>query len=230
MLGQIVWDRAAGRKIKGERRQVLGLTVFRVTLSPDGRWARRRLKKAGRILACQTVSRVLVPEGFDGWKALEAYGLKPVEATSFLRVISGHILLAALRRNGLEPKRCAVALRGRRTERDMTLAAQALAPNVRSVVVSAPVGGENLIRWLQRQWGIAPQRDRGDVDGVICFDEHVEQSGRVVITLSGDCPDLAGVTIALRGGGEESEETQKFPLLTALWETGRISVDDLEIS
>jgi len=58
----------------------------------------------------------------------------------------------------------------------------------------------------------------------------VEQSGRVVITLSGDCPDLAGVTIALRGGGEESKETQKFPLLTALWETGRISVDDLEIS
>ena len=28
MLGQIVWDKAAGRKIKGERRQVLGLTVF----------------------------------------------------------------------------------------------------------------------------------------------------------------------------------------------------------
>ena len=115
--------------------------------------------------------------------------------------------LALLRRQGEDPLRAAVALRGSRAERDLVRAAEELCPRVRDLCLSVQTGGGELDR----------------------FDPRAEEAGQAVLSLFGPEADLAGLAVSVPGL-ERQKEGQWLPLLEILWETGRLERTDLEFT
>ena len=123
MLGQVVYQRD-GKGTKVVRAPLHGVPVLRVALDPERFWARRRAGRAARRLVRQGAARVLVPEDFPFWEELSRAGLRPVDPLPLLRSCAAPMALALLRRQGEDPLRAAVALRGSRAERDLVRAAE----------------------------------------------------------------------------------------------------------
>lgn len=227
MLGQVCWDETLGQKITLTAQDLLTLRVLQGRISPKEFLRTWRLGRLAQRLRRHGISRVLVPDGFVHWDIFEEYGLSPVAPLPFLRSVAGPLLLSALVAQGYQPARCVVALRGRRGTAEMERAAQYLLPHVRDIIISAPIGGESLATWLRNEWGIACRPDREDVEGAICFDETAQQCGGQVITLFGGKIYLCGLGIKL-AGTNPIYESEQLPLLTALWETGRVELDGIE--
>ena len=224
MLGRLEWS-ARGR-VRPEEDSLYGLPVLRVAAAVVGSWGGGRLCRAGRRLVGQGVRRLLVPPDFDSWALLP--GLLPVETGDFLRAQSVPLTLAALRRDGLAPGQATVALRGLRAGREMRQAAQALCPLVRRLVVSAPNGGEELARWLRREFGI-PVLPR-DAEGQVALRFHPDCPGeeKTTLTLCGPSPDLAG--LSLTAPALEGRDQRDLSILSVLWERGRLGKKDIEIT
>ena len=164
MLGQVVYQRD-GKGTKVVRAPLHGVPVLRVALDPEGFWARRRAGRAARRLVRQGAARVLVPEDFPFWEELSRAGLRPVDPLPLLRSCAAPMALALLRRQGEDPLRAAVALRGSRAERDLVRAAEELCPRVRDLCLSVQTGGGELERYLHRQYGVALRPDWAGVQG-----------------------------------------------------------------
>ena len=158
MLGQVVYQRD-GKGTKVVRAPLHGVPVLRAALDPEGFWARRRAGRAARRLVRQGAARVLVPEDFPFWEELSRAGLRPVDPLPLLRSCAAPMALALLRRQGEDPLRAAVALRGSRAERDLVRAAEELCPRVRDLCLSVQTGGGELERYLHRQYGVALRPD-----------------------------------------------------------------------
>lgn len=228
MLGQIVYRAGSRGKVRLERGQAGGLTVLRAQLDPEGLWARRRLRRAARLLAGAGSGRVLVPEGFEGWEELAQFGLRPVDPLPFLRWCAPELMVAALEARGLDPARCAVALRGTRAEGELERCAMELCPRVRELCVSVPRGGEALRERLRWEYGVAARPDFPQVPGAVRFDRDTRSWGGAVLDLFPPGPDPAAVRVRLpelRG-----EETGQLPLMAALWESGKVEKGELEFT
>ena len=224
MLGRLKWSARGTGKLEADR--LYGLPVLQAETDPAGFWGERRLCRAGRRMRRLGVRRVLVPAGFDRWPLLP--GLVPVETETFLCAQSVPLALAALERRGLAPDRATVALRGVRAGREMAQAAIQLCPLVRRLVVSAPSGGEELARWLRREFGvpILPREEAGQV--ALRFQPGCPELEEVSLELYGPVPDLAGLSLsAPELAGEDRED---LSLLAALWERGRLNKKDIKIT
>ena len=218
MLGALVYEeRGKGRLRLGER---YGLPVLEIPLRPGGWRERGRVRAAARRLGRQGVVRVLAPTEFPHWNLLRDRGIRPVDPLPFLRFYAGELALAALRREGVPPQQGAVALRGRRVDRDMVRAAEFLCPCVRELAVSAPYGGEELTAWLRREYGVPVRPDGAGIWTAVRFDETACRDGRRVLSLYDSCPDLAGIRPAAAGLADGDRED--LPLMAALWETGKL--------
>lgn len=224
MLGQLVFD-PDGRE-RAERREVYGLTVLQVQVRPGGWLEKGRLRRGGKHLARAGVRRVLAPQGFDQWPALERWGLRRVDPVPFLRFHAPQVVLAALNRRGIVPETATVALRGQRVDRDMARAAQLLCPLVREVAISAPQGGEELSLWLRREYGLPVRPDGSEVSLAVYFDPQGAEEGDLL--LWGAEPKLGEVTA--QASGLALEDREDLSLLTALWETGKIGKYGLEFT
>lgn len=152
MIGQLVT--VPGGRGRAEPGRLYGLSVLRAEADPTGFWGERYLRRAGKGLRRGGALRVLVPGDFDLWPALAPLGLRPVEVDAFVRNQSATLALELLERRDVPPDRAVVALRGARADRDMARTAAALCQEVRSLVVDAPRGGEELANWLRREFGI----------------------------------------------------------------------------
>ncbi len=203
------------------------LPVRRISLRPDGFWAERQLKRAGRLLARNGSRRVLVPEGFTGWDVLERYGLCPVDPLPFLRNNAAKLVLTGLKRQGMRLERCGVALRGIQMERELVMAAEELCPLVKDVCLSVP-GAEALRDGLRWEYGIAVRPDSDCVDAAVRFHSETMIGGRMVLKLFSEELDLCGISVT--GKGIYPKGTQILPLLAALWENGRIGSSELEFT
>lgn len=204
----------------------MGLRLLRVCVPAPGR--RGQLRRAARLLVKARVGRVLVPTGFGAWDLLGKYGLSPVETEDFCRAMAAPLALGALKGLGLDPGAAAVALRGERVTRPMRMAALALCPRVRSLTVSAPLGGEALQAELRREYGVADVAEgRRTPDVAVHFSE-IWGGGAVVLRLYGPAPELAGLTLDC-AVPELPEDCQRLPLLAALWETGRLRMGACEV-
>ena len=227
MLGELVY--CAGGDGRPRRQERYGLTVLRVEVCPGGWGEAGRLKRAARRLARQGAARVLVPEDFPFWEELSRAGLRPVDPLPLLRSCAAPMALALLRRQGEDPLRAAVALRGSRAERDLVRAAEELCPRVRDLCLSVQTGGGELERYLHRQYGVALRPDWDGVQAAIRFDPRAEEAGQAVLSLFGPEADLAGLAVSVPGL-ERQKEGQWLPLLEILWETGRLERTDLEFT
>lgn len=226
LLGQLILrEKGRGRPEAG---RLYGLSVLRAEVDRSGFWGERRLRRAGRDLRRGGALRVLTPRDFDRWPLLENFGLRPVDPAPFVRTQSAPLALAALERRGLPFARAAVALRGQRADRDMVRTAAELCPRVRSLVIDAPRGGQELAQWLRREFGvpILPPGEAGQV--ALHFQEGCARREEETLELYGARPALGGLILA--APGLEEPDREDLPLLTALWEGGRLGPKDIKIT
>lgn len=228
MLGQLVFDGGRG----GPRRALLyGLPVLRCQADPEGFWGERRLKRAGRSLCAGGAVRALVPAGFDRWPLLLKLGLRPVDPGAFLRAQAAPLAASLLERQGLAPDRATVALRGRRADGEMLRAALTLCPRVRRLTISAPQGGEELAAWLRREYGLPVLPADAPAQAALLLQPGTEPEDAnpcPALTLFGPEPDLAGLRLSAPDLAPTDRED--LPLLSALWEGGRLGPEQLKIT
>lgn len=228
MLGQLVFDGGRG----GPQRALLyGLPVLRCQADPEGFWGERRLKRAGRSLCAGGAVRALVPAGFDRWPLLLKLGLRPVDPGAFLRAQAAPLAASLLERQGLAPDRATVALRGRRADGEMLRAALSLCPRVRRLTISAPQGGEELAAWLRREYGLPILPADAPAQASLLLQSGTEPEDAnpcPALTLFGPEPDLAGLRLSAPDLAPTDRED--LPLLSALWEGGRLGPEQLKIT
>lgn len=219
MLGVLSWN--GQRDTTAERIQMLGLRVLRVSIPSGGRWEKHRLRRAARLLARQRVRRVLAPREFDGWQELERWGLYPVDPTPLYRAMADRLALADLGRRGVENRQACVVLRGDYVDADLERAARLLCPQVRALIIQVDWGGERLARELYWTFGAALQTQRHP-DTVVRFSGK-GQPGELVLCAQ---PELLGLGLEAEGLALP-EELEPMPLLAALWQSGRLSLEEL---
>lgn len=227
MLGRISISREAPRPIRALREPILDMPFLLVRLPEPCR--PRHVRKAARLLVKGGVKKVLVPAEFPFWPLLERWRLAPVEPGEFCRAAAAPLALAALKGDGLDPAAATVVLRGDRVTRSMRMSALALCPQVRNVLISAPVGGAGLQAELRREYGVPALEERAGrrADLAIHFAPAAGE-GKRVLDLSGPWPELPSFSCSLAGRALP-EEADRLPLLAALWENGRIGPEEVTV-
>lgn len=226
LIGQLVL--APGGRGGLEPGRLYGLSVLRGTADPSGFWGERRLCRAGRGLRRGGALRVLVPGDFERWPLLRRFGLRPVETEGFVRAQAAALTLKLLERRDVPPDRAVVALRGLRADRDMARTAAALCQRVRGLVVDAPKGGEELASWLRREFGVPILPPGEACHASLRFHPDGPRREGEALELYGPRPGLAGLTLS--APELEQGDREDLPLLSALWEGGKLGPDGIKIT
>ncbi|MPM68302.1 hypothetical protein SDC9_115233 [bioreactor metagenome] len=189
----------------------------------------RRVRSGGRLLSRLGVRRALSPPAFPHWEALERGGIYPVEPWEFLQSHAADLTLAALRARGIAPSRAAVELAGLRVTAPLRRCAIDLCPRVRRLMVSAGPGGVELSGYLRREYGLALVEQSCPTDVTVLFSPELSTQGEgCVLRLYQGEQAPAG----LRFFVEEltlPEDCEPLSLLTALWETGRLTGREVQV-
>lgn len=194
----------------------MGLPVLKVALPPSYspcRWRRlsRRLSRGG-------LRRFLTEE-----RAPEGLSLAPVSPLPLCRAKGAELALALLSGLPLHDRR--VALRGEAADPAAWALAEALCPQVGALLLDFDRGEEALSRRLRERYGAAPLHlGQGSAPQV-----WVELSPRPdpapgALRLWGE-PELRGLTLTTRTS--LPPELPRLPLLELLWETGRVSREQI---
>ncbi|MGI5962857.1 MAG: hypothetical protein ACOX7N_03960 [Lawsonibacter sp.] len=226
MIGQLAWEkRGHGRAHQAE---LYGLKVLRVWADPEGWWGERRLRRAGRSLRRWGALRALVPAEFARWDLLEQEGVTGIDPAPFLKAQGARLTLRYLERQGTAPDRATVALVGNRADRDMMRVATELCPKVRHLVIAAPRGGRELAEWLRWEFGvpILPQEEPAQAN--VWFSPGQVQRAEERLELYGTTPSLGGM--AVWAPALAQEDCGQLPLLTALWENGKLGAEGVKIT
>ena len=232
LVGIVALEERRGRRPVVTEERVLGLRCLRVSvpvrpgLREDRR--KRRAEQGAAALYRAGVRRALTAEDFPDWPALEGQGLRSVDPEPFCQAIAVPLALAALRRAGILRVRATVALSGPRVSRPLFAAAERLCPQVRHLVVDVPGEGEELAAWLREEYGAAVLRPGGAApDVTLAFGPGGEERGRV-LRLYGPAPGLAGLRPIPEEGGLPPD-LAPLPLLSLLWECGRLTEGQIRI-
>lgn len=226
MIGHIQYGSGPAFRTQLDQEEVLGLQMLRARSAGTRAGAVRR---AARSLRKRGVRRALASPEFSDWPALERQGIRPVEGGDFCRALAPTIALAALEGMGLPPERGVVVLRGERVTRAMRLAALALCPRIKGVLVDAPVGGEALRRELRREYGVPALEDGPCRRAQLALHfAPAAGKGERLVDLSGPAPVLKELSFFLEGE-KLPEEFEALPLLCALWETGRVRPERVSV-
>lgn len=211
MLGRVRWGE--GRKLGLEQERLLGLPVLTLELPVKTRGRERRLNKGARLLLEHRVTRVLTPPWFEEWQTLLRNGLRPVETQALRCALAPAWVRAALKAKGIRAERAVLALAGARESCEMERVAMALCPLVRNLVIDVPGGGALAAR-LRREYGLPVLP---------------AQAVRADLTLRFDPgPVLEGAEYALAGTSLPAD-CEVLPLLSVLWESGRVKTEEIAI-
>lgn len=222
MLGLLQYS--PGRSISLERTQLLGLQVLRVSLAITGHWKKHRLSRAARLLKRHGVHTVLVPKDFDYWDIFARQGLTGVNVLPLYRAMADKLVLAELKRRGVETQKACVILCGEQVDADLERTARALCPRVRTVVIQAQWGAQRLSRELYWEFGlVAATAERGDV--TVRFGGAGQEGELVVCTQ----PELLGLELEV-DGLTVPEELERMPVLAAVWQAGRLKAEQIYVT
>ena len=238
-IGQIAVGRKRSLRTQFSPERVLDMPILRAEIPEP--WRPRRLRRAARALRKQGVKRVLVPAGFAQWDTLESGGgwgggrgevvggLGPVETGEFCRAMAPAVALAALTGAHIRPEGATVVLRGERVTRAMRMSALKLCPEVKNLLIAAPVGGAGLQAELRREYGVPALEDApGRAPDLAIHFAPSAGGGARIVDLSGNSPRMDHFSFALR---EQTlpEDCEGLPLLAALWETGRLDTAQITV-
>lgn len=211
MLGRIRWG--SGHKIKLYHERILGLPVLTAEMPCSCRSSERTVRKAARLLRKNRVVRVLTPPDFPWWPLLKQAGLGPVDTARLRWELVPVWVTAQLCRLEVPRERAILCLSGAEREPALHGSARALCPLVRGLVFDLPGGGE-VADCLRKQMGM-PVLPR-DFDRV-----------HLTLLLRGG-PVLTGAEITLPGRTWPAD-CDGLPLLSALWEAGRIKAEEIAL-
>ncbi len=204
-------------RIKVERREILGLPVLWVYVPLGGYWEKHRLARAEHLLLRQGVRRLLPLRDAPGWKP----SLPEADPLPLYRAIADRIVLAVLKRGEKEPCCATVALAGEQVDADLARTARLLCPRVRTLLLEVGYGGERLARELYWEFG-APVGIGGQADVCVRF-SGASRPGELVLCGK---PELLGLKLELPGICLP-EQVEAVPVLSALWQAGKINASDL---
>lgn len=211
MLGWLRWS--GGRKAEVEETRLLDLPVMVLYLPERLRGHERKISKALALLTRRQVSRLLVPPGFEYWPLALQVGLRPVDTQGLRCALVPAWTETVLGTKGLDPKQTVLCLRGEQKNPCVARAARLLCPIVRNLVIDAP-GGETLTAALRQEFGLPVLPAR---------------STRLDLTLRFDPgPILEGAVYGLQGTFMP-DDCERLPLLSALWESGRIRTEEITL-
>ena len=211
MLGWLRWSKR--RNVMAEEIRLLGLPVMLLYLPERLRGRERKMSKALARLTRQRVSRLLVPPEFEYWSLCIRTGLYPVDTRALCCVLAPVWVDTVLRAKGNRPEQAVLRLCGTRENSDMERVARSLCPLVRNLIIDVPGKGELAAR-LRREFGlpVSPMQSTR-IDLTLCFDPG---------------PVLKGAKYSLRGC-LLPRECEILPLLSALWESGRIQTEEITL-
>lgn len=211
MLGWIRWS--GERRIRVEKEMLLGLPLIVLYLPERTRGLEQRVRKGARLLVEHRVTRVLTPPKFVWWSILVQAGLRPVETQMLRCMLAPAWVEASMTAAGIRLEQSILRLSGSRETPDMVLTAHQLCAMVRNLIIDVP-GGEGLAARLRKEYGlpILPVRS-AQADLTLCFN-----SG----------PVLEGAWFVLAGEGLP-QDCEVLPLLSVLWECGRVKTEDIKI-
>lgn len=220
MLGMLCWSRG---RVTLKQSQVMGLAVLQAHLQAGGYWEERRLDRAARLLVRRGVRRMLPARDFERWYVMARHGLAPVDPLPLYRAMGAELVLAALKKRGVEPDCGAVALVGEGVDADLARVARRLCPRVRTLLLEVSYGAQRLARELYWEFGAAVSVG-GEADVRVRFSGPAQPEE---LTLC-DVPELLGLELEAPGL-ELPEELEPLPLLTALWQAGQIHLEELRV-
>lgn len=229
MIGRVVTGEKGHFLVHLGGERILGLPLLRGTV-PGGVPTAGRVRRTARALRRAGVVRVLAPEGFPLWGELLEQGLRPVETGELCRTLAVPMALAALSEDQIPPEQAVVVLRGSRVTRLLRTTALSLCPLVRQLLVEVPAGGAGLQEELRREFGLPAVENSPNRHPhlTLCFAPGSPGTGGRTVSLWGEHPKPNGFGFALRRG-ELPKDTEALPLLSALWESGRLEIDGIEV-
>ena len=200
--------------------KLCGLTLFGVGLPPGN--LVRRLDRGAKTLRKKGCTRVLTAPGLDCPELpgiLHSRGLSLVDPLPLCRAKAPQLVLALVEQLPLR-RRC-VALRGENAG-EVWAAADVLCPQVGNLLLDLKRGEESLIRWLREVYGAAVLHlDQGPRPQVsVEFSPQDEAVGKTLRLW--ERPELAGAGLSANG-------IDDLPLLTLLWETGRLDLENITV-
>lgn len=211
MLGRLC--RGKERTVQLRAELILGLPVLTLELPERARRPEWTLIKGAGLLRKQRVSHVLTPPDFEGWSVLEYAGLHPVNTRALRCALAPVWVQQVLKSKGIPLEQAILSLKGEREEPDMERVARMLCPLVRNLIIDVPQKGD-LARNLRWEFGM-PILPAG--------------SGENSLTLAFDSgPILPGIQLELKKK-ELPKECERLPLLSVLWENGRVKMEEIII-
>jgi len=206
-------------RIKAEQVNILGLPVLWVSVPAGGYWEKRKLVRAERLLIRGGVRRLLPLLDDPGWDV----SVPEVDPLPLYRAMADRLVLELLNGRGVEPCRSTVVLVGEQVDGDLARTAHQLCPSVRMLHLGAGRGGERLARELYREFGAAVSFG-GRADVRVRFSGPA-QPGELVLCgrpeLLGMCVEAPELCLP--------ERLQPMPLLTALWQSGRLDLKEMSV-
>lgn len=205
-------------RIKRKRSDILGLPVLWVYVPLGGYWEKHRLTRAECLLLRQGARRLLPLRDAPEWRL----SLPEADPLPLYRAMADRMVLAALKRGGKEACCAAVALTGEQVDADLARTARLLCPRVRTLLLEVGYGGERLARELYWEFGAAVGIG-GQADVRVRF-SGTSRPGELVLC---GRPELLGLKLELPPGLCVPEQLEPAPVLSALWQAGRIHATDL---
>lgn len=208
-----------------ERERLLSLPVLKARV-PRGGWRESgRVDRAAHLLYRQGVRRVLPVREFNRWDNLNGRGLWPVDTLPLYRAMGAQLVLAVLEGRGEAPCDAAVVLRGDHVDADLSAAARKLCPLVRRLAVDTQRGAQQLSWELYWRYGAAVEP--GQTDGTwLSVRFNGENCGEDLVLCAQ--PRLMGLEVYAPGLAVP-EELEPVPVLTALWQAGLLSAQQIRI-
>lgn len=213
MLGVLCPGRG---RMSAERRELFGVPTLWVTVPAGGIWEGHRATRAERLLKRHGVRKLLPMRGASTWNI----SIPAVDPLPLYRTMADRLILWELSRNGIEPERGTVALAGERVDGDLARTAHLLCPRVHTLLLEVECGGELLAMELYRKFGAAVNTTGR---AAVCARfSGAGQGGELVLC---GRPELRDLQVEVPGLSLP-EQLEPIPLLTALWQAGRVDVKD----
>lgn len=225
MLAVVCCRRGAGRS-RPTRDRLLGLSVWRLELDAEGMFARHRAIRGWRRLTALGVRRVLLPEDAFCKEQLKQAGLTPIEPVDLYAALAGPIALAALTGGGEEPSQAVVTLCAARADEPLVRAAHFLCPKVKRLSLCVQQGGERLCAQLYWQYGAAVELGGEGAGLRVCFDGTEDPRA---LDVRHPKERLPGLLLGV-DGLDLPAEWPGDSVLTALWQSGYIRLEQIEVA
>ena len=203
----------------------LGLSLWKAALPPGE--PERRLAQGARALRRRGVRRALAAPGLEEEAILRRCGLSLIGPQPLYRAMGSRLALARLRDVPLRERR--VALRGEEAGGAAWALARELCPQVGAILLDFDRGEEALGDRLRARYGAAPQPLGLGPEPQVSLElsPRRSQAGRA-LRLWGR-GELQGLTLSLPGAALP-EGLPELSFLELLWETGRVSLEELAVT